>query len=210
MTKRILITGASGVGKTTLANELSKEFNILKIGVSIFDKIPPDLKGIIKTHEDLIRYCKLNPEKGASIQFETLLSRQILFGNHYNSGFVTDRGHIDSYVYTSLEVTPYLSKDSFWDNYIERFIRKVKGIHRLFTHIIYIPFVEDWVIENNGIRVVDTKFQKEVDGEYKRLLAPYINNPYILHDSMDMGPRVIELGERDLVKRIEVCKAFIG
>ena len=209
MKKRILITGPSGVGKTTLAQELSKVFNIPFVEVNMFKMVCPCYSDKIKTHQDLIDFMKLNPEAGAKMQFELLISRQIKFGDHYSTGFVTDRGHIDSWVYTSLQVVPYLKEGEFKKKFIEKLVKKFKSVHRLFTHIIYLPLQDDWEIEDNNKRVPDTEFQKKVDFIYRDVLRPYLRTESIyLDDIMDIYPVVFEMGERDLDKRIEVCKSF--
>ena len=209
MKKRILITGTSGVGKSKLAYELSKIYKIPFVETNILKTICRCYSGKIKSHQDLINFMKLNPEEGAKIQWELLLQRQIKFGNHYNSGFVTDRGHIDSWVYTSLQVLPYMEESSK-ERFIGDFVKKFTSVQRLFTHIIYIPYPDNWELEDNNIRVYNPTFQRKVDFLYKDVLRTYLRRELIHPESLsDTHPLVFEMGEVDLEKRIEVCKSFL-
>jgi energy-coupling factor transporter ATP-binding protein EcfA2 len=214
MNKRILITGPSGMGKTTLAQKLAKEYNLPFVGVSIKD-VCNRYGHDFTTHQDIIDFMKLNPYGGFELQYQLLKWRQMTFGDHYSKGFITDRGHIDSLVYTWNQVFKNMEDardvSILWD----KFNRKARSVHRLFTHIIYLSWIDDWEVEDDGVRVADPTFQMNSHLKYMETISSFMqlsldsiqNNTIYTHGNF--FPYVLMLEESDLERRTEICKAFI-
>lgn len=196
--KRILITGPSGTGKTTLAKKISEDYGLPFVKLSAMD-VTCKCHGI-KNHQDLIDFSEKDPIKGAQIQMELLSQRQILFGDNFEKGFVTDRGHIDSLVYSKIQVVPFLKNPkTFWDIMIQKAI----SVNRLFTHIIFVNTLLPGSIEENGIRVIDRCFQnrtKEVFNEVIETLDNFNPGPgyhpvYLILETTSFSMRVKVVNE---------------
>lgn len=163
MMPRILITGPSGMGKTTLAKWISQEWEIPFVSVSILRDIAKC--NDIKTHQDVIDLAKIDPDKHDLLQWELLSERFQAFSAHQRSGFVTDRGHIDSLAYVRTQ--------SYRDENWNKFLNLAKRMDRLFTHVIFIPFIEGWELEDDGKRIPNSDYQNLMTFMYEQQLGKF-------------------------------------
>lgn len=97
---QILLSGISGIGKTTMAKHISELYGIPFIDGS--SKVLWDKLGIV-SHNDLIDRCNRDPKFAIDFQFRLLEYRRELMQK--NSSFVTDRSPLDNLVYFLLQVS---------------------------------------------------------------------------------------------------------
>lgn len=184
MNPRILITGPSGMGKTTLANWVAGSWQIPFVSVSLIKNVCKCYG--LKTHEDVIRFSKNNPDKGLLLQLELISERANKFQQHQLSGYVTDRGHIDSIVYTEMQSLKYMGNNE--SHLINPIYQIAKTIAQQFTHVIFIPWIEGWEIEDDKVRVVDSEFQFNVSLKYETILREF-NTEFITLNTTDFRKR---------------------
>lgn len=155
---RVGLCGAQGVGKTTLAKELSTRLRIPRI----------EEQARIAAHEigaDRLSMLKKDPELG--IEFQNLcLNKQINSEFQAGSSFVSCRTTIDNVLYWmkwhahnagSLRTNEYYGKCS----------AHVKN----YDLIVYVP--PEFDIEDDGFRSINKEYQREMDMLVQMLLAYY-------------------------------------
>lgn len=211
MKPKILITGPSGMGKTTLAKHLAEKFGLPYLSIGILDNVCK-CHGL-KTHQDIIDYSKKHPLFGGQLQMELMAIRSHKFNQYKNEGFVTDRGPIDSLVYSELQVVRYMGDNSHV--FMESLYKRALSDLRIFTHVILIPWIDGWEIEDNGVRVVDSNFQKECSDLYLHYISKITNSSLTsireVRNTMitrSFYPHYMILKEEDYSFRIDKCKTF--
>lgn len=175
MSLRILITGPSGMGKTTLAKWLAEEYKIPFTSVSMIRDICKCSD--VRNHQDIIEVGKNNPTAHLMLQWELIVERYSKFCENQLKGFVTDRGHIDSLVYTSSQT--YSSNPSDFN----KFINLAHKMKELFEYVIFIPYTPGWKVEDDGKRVANEKFQSDISDTflyYYKLLGYHTHNKSLI------------------------------
>lgn len=169
-TMKILLTGASGAGKTTLAKHLAWKHDIPFISGSSKDLWP---KYGIKTHLELIQACQQDSEFAQSFQYELLYHR-----NKQVEGlksYVTDRTPMDNLLYYTLQVSHLVDTDSH-RNYVKVCLDSMpKDDYHLF--LLNVPTHN---LEDDGMRVNNVFYQLFCENTLLYLLRIYltqIENP---------------------------------
>lgn len=173
---RICISGPSGVGKSTLAQEISKVYKIPFITTStkpLWDRYK------IKTHKELIERTLIDPAWGLDFQDEVLGYRidQLVGVDE----FITDRAPLDNLAYYLMQ-----NSHSSTEEQTSRYITKCKDALNIFTGIIVIPFTDEIVLENDGKRVANKYYQeytnsvfvlaaKIMGGEFSKMYSETLN-----------------------------------
>jgi deoxyadenosine/deoxycytidine kinase len=170
---RIAITGASGVGKTTLAKYISEKYNIPFISSSASELWP--IYGF-NSHKEALLKCLADPVLGFRYQENILSNRHIVLQKA--PMFITDRSPIDNYAYFLLQ-QGYLSN---CDNDYFRDLCKID--YDLLDAVIHIKYSPDMGIEDNKKRIVNNTYQMMVDKVIEMvlkesLLEPGRYKPYI-------------------------------
>ena len=211
MKPKVLITGPSGMGKTTLAKYLAERFNVPFINVGMVSNICK-CHGL-KTHKEVIEYSKENPNMGGQLQIELMASRSTMFFKHQASGFVTDRGPIDSLVYSELQVAQYMPEGNH--RFMEFMIKQATSDIRAFTHVILIPWIDGWEIENDGVRVVDPEFQKQCSEIYLHYISKFSQSGITalkaatnIFITKSYYPHFMVLKEYNFKERQKACQTF--
>lgn len=148
---RIMFAGPSGIGKTTMAKEISKETEIPFVSGSMRDLLP-EMKDV--SHKDI-----LNQAADTKYQqdFQLLNARNKKFRDL--TEFITDRSYLDSaayFIYKQAQEIPQCEVDHFIE------LSKML-LTRHCDKLIVLSFdpwlVHDWVTDNDNKRINNNYFQ---------------------------------------------------
>lgn len=162
---KILISGISGIGKTTLAKHISEQYKIpFVIGSSKI--LWPKFK--INTHQELINKCSTSPRFALDFQYELLEYREKEMAN--NQTFVTDRSPLDNLAYFLLQISHNCSQLQTSD-YIEA-CRKSFPVN--YTQL-YLDFNKDVLaqmgeVEDDGARIINNYYQLTVASVFDNII----------------------------------------
>jgi len=191
--KRIFISGASGVGKTTLAKEISKVFNVPFISTSA-KKLWPRY-GFID-HRDAIRKSISDKQTCIKYQWDVLYDRRNSLKGEPE--FVTDRSPFDNYIYFMNQGGFLFTQDQ-----CGKYARGCRISLELGDIVIFLRFTDDIIIEDDKYRIVNWDFQKMMDG----LIETVIKRNMIYHKTM--GIPVFEINTWDFEKKMGQVKNIL-
>lgn len=151
----VVFAGPSGVGKTTIANFLSKELDIKFISGSVSDLLP---KTKDMPHADMLA----RDSKDLYMEdYQILNLRNKIFSQEEES-FVSDRSFLDSsayFLYKQADKIPACEVEQFLD------LAKMATLQSI-DYLVLVDYTMDmfnnWVIENNNKRVISKYFQMEI------------------------------------------------
>lgn len=147
---KIVITGAQGVGKTTLAEQINKDF--------------PDLK-ILPEAARLAKEAGLNLDQTATPETELwLIEKQIELETSHNK-WVADRCGIDLLAY----IHHLFSEESKLIEFATEALVPRFGDYDL---VLYLPSGQ-FEIEDDGVRTTDKEFQKAIDKLVRNILEKH-------------------------------------
>lgn len=147
---RIAITGAQGVGKTTLARQINKDF--------------PDFK-ILPEAARLAKEAGYALDETATTGTELwLIAKQIELENTENK-WIADRCGIDLLAY----IHHLFSEESAL---IEFATQTLVPRFSSYDLVLYLPSGE-FAIEDDGIRITDSEFQQAIDNRIKDILEKH-------------------------------------
>ena len=147
---KIMFTGVSGVGKTTIAKEVAESLGIPFISGSYSDLVPETK---VMPHSEMI-------QQDADVVFrqdmQVLNLRNKAFKNQ--DSFVTDRSYFDSAAYFINKLSHRIPECD-----IDHAVNLCKMLlSQQCTHLIFIPFsakfFNDWVTEDNNKRILSKYF----------------------------------------------------
>lgn len=146
--KKVMISGPSGIGKTTLAKDLADFLKIPFVSGSKSD-LQPETK--------LVKQIDLIKEPSYDSELQLLNLRSKIF-KQYNE-FISDRGYLDNIVYTLYKLSHIIQTcemESFED-------MAYRLLYRDCTHLILLPFdygcIKSFEIEDNNKRITNPYFQ---------------------------------------------------
>lgn len=180
MDKKIMFLGASGTGKTTLADYVSKALNIPFINSS-YSELIPRTKNM--THEEML---KIDPMTIFADDRLALVKRASQYRTQPQ--FVADRSYIDSMAYLLFKISKNLTTCDTTE-----FLGLAETL--LFTdctHLVFLPFERDLLetieFEDNGKRVTNLWFQYTISSIMNMLLTNYFKMyDVVLVSSIDEG-----------------------
>lgn len=152
---KVVISGPQGTGKSTLLRELKQNSSLVNINFL----------------DEVVR--KLITSKGIEInKTGSVASQQAVFDQHLaNVGeythFITDRGAIDAFVYTTWSYRHGLFTEDEYKAFEKYFLACMSH----YTHLFYLP-IEFEMIED-GVRNTEKEYQKELEGIYLELYEKY-------------------------------------
>ena len=162
---KILISGISGIGKTTLAEHISEKYQIPFLIVSskvLWRKFN------ITNHQELINKCSTKPRFALDFQYELLEYREREMAK--NESFVTDRSPLDNLAYfllhvshncSQFETSEYIEacKRSFPSDYIQLYLDFNKGVMKQIGNI-----------DNDGARITNNYYQLSVASVFETII----------------------------------------
>lgn len=159
MTKpiRIGIAGPSGVGKSTLAEWVAKEFNIPFITSStkpLWDKYG------INNHAELIQKTLINPQWGLDFQNEVLDYR--INAVKGVESFIIDRTPLDNLVYFLMQNSHTLGEEQ-----TEFYIQRCKEAMSIIDGLIWLKFTDEVVLENDNKRIANKYYQHMTESVFE-------------------------------------------
>lgn len=186
---KILISGVSGAGKTTIAHWISKEYKIPFVvgSTKVFWK-----EYGIKNHQDLIKRTIADIDFGLEFQYKCLSYRIEEFSKHQDC--VSDRGIIDNILYFLLQVAPFTSS-SVTADYIglaNKFLNDYPFSINLFLGM-------PPVIHNDNMRITNKYYQESCDVLFD----------YIIKTHIDRNHRVFKIHNWDMKWRKKEIRNLI-
>lgn len=174
---RLAFAGASGTGKTTTAQLISKKFNM---------PINPVGSRYI-TDEMQLRSPYDVDAFGLRQEFQTRLFNNKLEWERINNQFVTDRTHLDNLIYSIMhDCVKTVDK-----NFINATINATKK----YTHIVFFPLELFINTDHDPARRSNIEYQKTYETLLKTFLDCYLPNRYLTLTSVKAEARVEEISE---------------
>lgn len=225
LNQRINFTGCSGIGKTTLAKEISKRYNLPFVSGSYSDLVP-ETKNL--PHVDMIGQ---DAKKIFEQDTQVLNLRNKSF-KEYPDGFVSDRSYLDSAAYMIQKLSHRLPECE-----VEDFVEKCKTLTLLqCDKVIFLPFtleaMEKWNIEDNNKRIKNRFYQAEITSiigwviEYwKAVFVSLVDDENLVWrmsgNILTTSPRhpykqqaystdILVVSELDYAKRLEIIEKFLN
>jgi nicotinamide riboside kinase len=148
---RIAIAGASGTGKTTLANAIAERYSL-----------PINPVGARSVALSMGFYNPYDVDKaGKRVEFQRKLFEHKRDWELARDSFVTDRSYLDNLTYCALHMAEHLP-----DNAVEEFTRAMERYD-----LVLVLFRKDFQSLNDGIR----KTSQAYHAIYERLLGGFLN-----------------------------------
>lgn len=153
MSKRIMICGASGTGKTTLAKHISELYNMPYINISA-SFVWPEFG--FHNHADAHIKSATNKKVGMDYQMKIIKFRKNIICTHDH--YITDRSFVDNGAYIMMELGHFLS-----DCETEDFFKLCSdGMNRC-DGLIYLRWSPGIVLGDNKKRIKNPYFQEMID-----------------------------------------------
>lgn len=151
MIKKIGITGAHSVGKTTLLNALRSE-KVFK-GYAICDEVTRTVRSY---------GVSINEQGGDTTQ--KLIMNEHIVNMFMNDRFITDRTALDGYVYSMyLLNNKSISIATF--SYVERIYKK---LWPMYDKVFFIE--PEFDIVSDGVRSTDIKFRNDIANIFRNVI----------------------------------------
>ena len=180
---KIMFAGASGTGKSTLAEWLANGYELFDsnsmpfVSGSVSDLLPKTKE---MSHKDMLAR---DPMELYHEDMQILNLRHKKFQEYEN--FVSDRSYLDSAAYFL-----YKQADKQPECEVEHFLELCKMLlNQECTHLIFIRFhtglYKEWITEDNGKRIVSSFFQMEISAIMEMILKLWglISDDSILEQS---------------------------
>ncbi|HLF69996.1 MAG TPA: ATP-binding protein [Actinomycetota bacterium] len=154
MNRRIAIVGSFSTGKTTLAELLSRELDLLLL--------PETAREVVALGFKL--------DKDATPETEALIFLKQYNNELYARDFVGDRSLIDVMAYAGwvLDNQPRVKETAIWEECVRLAENHLRGNY---TDVFYLPI--EFPIVLDGLRPDDPVFQKEIDERLIKLLRSH-------------------------------------
>lgn len=153
---RIMLAGPSGIGKTTFANIIARDYE-LEFQSGSMRTLMPDMKEV--SHADMLK-----EDKKVQYQkdFQLINLRNKKFEHREN--YVTDRSYLDSaayFIFKQSNFQPQCEIDNFID-LCKMLLCKQCDKLILFDFPTYM--IKDWVIDDDDKRITNKYFQHMISG----------------------------------------------
>ena len=177
MSRLFTFTGAQGVGKTTILNEVIKEYKDMETITNVVRSL----------HNDGVKINKKGNGKTQQLIYDTLKKEYInyLYNASYediNSGCISDRSLVDVVAYTKYLYERGKASINSYDEQLKD-LKEWAIYHRCGCKHIYIP-IEFPAVEDS-VRDIDEEYRKEIDKNIKWLLRECNIDYYILEGTIE-------------------------
>ena len=182
MSRLFTFTGAQGVGKTTILNEVIKEYKDMDVITNVVRRL----------HDSGIKINKKGNGKTQQLIYDTLKKEYInfLYNDHFlynsredvNSGCISDRSLVDVVAYTKYLYEQGKASKSSYEEQLKD-LKEWAIYHRYGCKYIYIP-IEFSAVED-GVRDVDEEYRIEIDNNIRWLLQECEIDYYVLEGTIE-------------------------
>lgn len=148
---KIGILGCAGLGKSTIANSVSKELDIPYLNSK--DITRPILKKFDYRYSE--NYFVESFLSNKEIEFE-LVDKRLEEEHILSGGFVTDRTTLECFCYAFLSLGTYTEEEF---TMLEEICRSNMANY---THLFRLPINSGW-LEENGVRTMNIHLQRQID-----------------------------------------------
>ena len=185
---KIGLIGCSGMGKSTVASELSKDLNLTFLASKGITRPILERDGYLYSEKNFVEKFLSEKNREFEVVDQRINEEAFLAG-----GFITDRTTLECFAYTFLSLCSY-SVDELM--LLEKLCKENMS---KYTHLFYFPLKGGW-IDDNGIRTTNYFLQRQIDIIIRGLVE-------------DWGIKVIQvpvetMKEQD-VKRYILCSVEI-
>lgn len=170
----VVLSGTASVGKTTLAEAL------IPLLESTYGKPVEYIKEVARS---------VSKKHGVELNKKASSTTQRMIEDEYakierenqNSILLADRSIIDRYSYTILNNG---SKEDKGD-LLRWYENNTSDVCKKYTHIFFIPLVDNLKLELDGIRSADEDYRREIDTLQKDIIDRYNIKVYYLYGSTE-------------------------
>lgn len=177
--ERIILIGAHGTGKSTLADALSK-----KLDLPVVESVAREFFKNWKYIKDTCLVTGLTPNGESNVQQNILCSMSRWdFMRWVNADIpvIMTRCPLDTLAYAAADKDV---SQSILDTNKKILLENEEFMNALNSSLfIYLPI--EFNIENDGVRPTDIEFQKEVDEEMRKLIYEFKITPLVVSGSVD-------------------------
>ena len=148
---RIMLSGPSGIGKTTFMDIIGRDFDLEKYSGSMSDLISSTKE---LSHKDML---SRDPEVLYKEDYQLLNLRNKLFKDKVK--YITDRSYLDSaayFLYKQASKVPQCEVEHFFE-LCKMLLNQQCDLLILFDFPKYM--IKDWVMEDNNKRIINKYFQ---------------------------------------------------
>ncbi len=197
---KVFISGISGIGKTTLAETISKKHEDMPFIIGS-TKILWE-KYNITSHKDIIKMCNEDPTLGMAFQMEVLDYRMEMANTHKN--FISDRSPVDNIVYTLTQLSHKVS-----DELMLEYINKAKIIYQKpdVRHIhlgANYHTIRTKGIEDDNMRITNQYYQFMINNIFSMVL----HDDWLDIPRKTQNMRVVNTWDMDV--RIDAVEELMG
>lgn len=179
---KIVMLGAHGTGKSTLANALSEELDIPVVEsiARIFNRSTSYIKDTFPVNEHW---------KAELINQEILCDASIWdFKRWKDVNAIFTRTPLDTLAYTMYGTPEWKNSKKYWDKLLQDKMDEVKNdetiINMLHNSIcIYIPI--EFEIEADGLRPIGKQYQMDIDENMRKLIREFELDPIVVTGSVE-------------------------
>lgn len=163
---RVAITGAHGVGKTTLTTEVVRSLKAIGIVTLNTPEVPREICETVGDPE-FLRRGRNSIAKQLSILLGQVTTERILEHADRSQVVLCDRGVIDHWAYTKAQFGSELEQQQLLP-VVDRYVREYMLTYDL---VAYVPI--EFAPVDDGVREGDVEFQQLIDSEIQTLLDSY-------------------------------------
>lgn len=177
--ERIILIGAHGTGKSTLANALSK-----KLDIPVVESVAREFFKNWKYLKDTCLVTGMTPNGESNVKQNILCSMSRWdYMRWTNAGVpvIMTRCPLDTLAYAAADKD--VSQSILDTN--KKILLEDEGFMNALNNSLFIYLPIEFNIEDDGVRPTDLEFQKKVDEEMRKLIYEFKITPLVASGSVD-------------------------